>query len=283
MTDKTPPNTWSANGKEDPHKGKYDCERHELAMGHMTDDQLANGAFMNYDQPLNLEGIMLGTHHSPIAWMTGVKDRIRWLSRRVMKLEQKNHNLVHALMVIQEEVWPLVHGLTCRQTLKNFMRSLGSVIEGNAEQMPVSDFPEAYLAVSKADPGMKSVYLANPTAVNRELFDVFELSVHRVPHWTDNHILWQGSEWVGYDEAGLELIRNAERDKVRDALVVYEATTLRNGGDSLTLPVPKVTVKKLCTVLTEVQQEQAESLLLELLALRYKHGETSSEEARDET
>ena len=89
------------------------------------------------------------------------------------------------------------------------------------EQAPVSDFPDAYLVVSKSDPNMKAVYLSNPISANRDLFDVFELSVHRVPHWTDPHILWDGSEWVGYDEAGLELTRNVERDKVRDELVIY--------------------------------------------------------------
>ena len=77
----TPSAKWKADGEPDPHAGRYDCERAELAMGDLTDDELANGAFMNYDAPLNLAGILAGTHSSPIAWMTAVKDRIRWLSR----------------------------------------------------------------------------------------------------------------------------------------------------------------------------------------------------------
>jgi hypothetical protein len=77
----TPSSKWLAAGEQDPHGDRYSCERAALAMGGLTDDELANSAFMNYDQPLNLAGIMAGTHSSPIAWMTAVKDRIRWLSR----------------------------------------------------------------------------------------------------------------------------------------------------------------------------------------------------------
>jgi hypothetical protein len=105
-------------------------------------------------------------------------------------------------------------------------RELIDTYPSNADQLPVSDFPDAYLIVSKSYPNMTSVCLSNPVAANRDLFDVFELSVHRVPHWTDPHIQWDGSEWVGYDEAGLELTRNVERDKVRDALVIYSHNQL---------------------------------------------------------
>lgn len=77
----TPSSQWSADGESDPHEKRYDCERAALCMGNLTDDELANGAFMNYDAPLDLHGIMAGRVHSPIAWMTAVKDRIRWLSR----------------------------------------------------------------------------------------------------------------------------------------------------------------------------------------------------------
>lgn len=77
----TPSAKWRVSGEPDPHAGHYDCERAKLCMGQLTDDELANGAFMNYDQPLNIQGILAGTHFSPIAWMTAVQDRIRWLSR----------------------------------------------------------------------------------------------------------------------------------------------------------------------------------------------------------
>lgn len=77
----TPAHRWT----EDPHAGRYDGERAQLTMGDLTDDELANGAFMNYDSPLNVQALMDGRpdYHPPIVWMTAVKDRIRWLSRKL--------------------------------------------------------------------------------------------------------------------------------------------------------------------------------------------------------
>lgn len=77
----TPSSQWRAAGQPDPHGTRYDCERAALAMGDLTDDELANGAFMNYDQRPAVQEILDGKRSSPIAWMTAVKDRIRWLSR----------------------------------------------------------------------------------------------------------------------------------------------------------------------------------------------------------
>lgn len=77
----TPSSRWSATGESDPFGRQYDCERAKLAMGHLTDDELANGAFMNYDVRPSLQDIIDRKANSPIAWMTAVKDRIRWLSR----------------------------------------------------------------------------------------------------------------------------------------------------------------------------------------------------------
>ena len=45
-------------------------------------------------------------------------------------------------------------------------------------------------------------------------------------HWTDDRILRQGDEFVGFDEAGQELERDHSWDKVRDALVIYAYTEL---------------------------------------------------------
>lgn len=93
MTEKkeTPAALWRGQGEPDPHGTQYECQRSELTMGALTDDELANGAFMNYDQPLNVAGIMAGTHSSPIAWMTAVKDRIRWLSRQLVYSQTRNN------------------------------------------------------------------------------------------------------------------------------------------------------------------------------------------------
>jgi hypothetical protein len=84
----TPANRWRTAGEPDPHAGRYDGERAALALGQYTDDELANGAFLNYDRPLDIQKALDRTpgYHSPIAWMTAVKDRIRWLSRLAEKL-----------------------------------------------------------------------------------------------------------------------------------------------------------------------------------------------------
>ena len=69
----------------DPHGTRYHCERAALALGHLSDDELANGAFMNYDQKLDIARALVNEpgYHPPIVWMTAVKDRIRWLSRQL--------------------------------------------------------------------------------------------------------------------------------------------------------------------------------------------------------
>lgn len=79
----TPSSKWKTAGEQDPHGDRYDCERAALAMGSMTDDELANGVFMHGNEPLNIEALMSGKpgYHPPIAWLTAAKDRIRWLSR----------------------------------------------------------------------------------------------------------------------------------------------------------------------------------------------------------
>lgn len=99
----TPSSHWRAEGKSDPHAGHYDGERAALTMGKLTDDELANGAFMNYDQPLNLAGIIAGTCSSLIAWMTAVKDRIRWLSRSLEKVASERDALAAELQALREQ------------------------------------------------------------------------------------------------------------------------------------------------------------------------------------
>lgn len=81
----TPGAAWREAGKPDPHGTRYDCERAALAMGDLTDDELANGAFLNYDRKLDLDAVIARKpgYHPPIAWMEAVKDRIRWLSRKL--------------------------------------------------------------------------------------------------------------------------------------------------------------------------------------------------------
>jgi len=81
----TPSSNWSKEGAQDPHKGHYDKERSDLTLGKYTDDELANGAFMNYDISPSVEDMISGKRFSSIVWMTAVKERIRWLSRALEK------------------------------------------------------------------------------------------------------------------------------------------------------------------------------------------------------
>lgn len=83
MTDTTPAAKWRASGEQDPHAGQYDGERAALALGHLTDDELANAVYMGGNEPLNIERLLAKdpTYHSPVALLTAAKERIRWLSR----------------------------------------------------------------------------------------------------------------------------------------------------------------------------------------------------------
>lgn len=69
--------------KPDPHGKRYDCERANLCMGDLTDDELANGVFLHGNEPLDIDKVMSKApgYHPSIAWLTAAKDRIRWLSR----------------------------------------------------------------------------------------------------------------------------------------------------------------------------------------------------------
>ena len=90
---KTPSSRWKEEGLPDLHNNNYDCERAKLCMGNLTDDELANAAYMNYDVFPKPEDIIAGKAYSPIAYMTAVKDRIRWLSRALEKEIAKNKNV----------------------------------------------------------------------------------------------------------------------------------------------------------------------------------------------
>lgn len=81
----TPAATWRATGESDPHENRYDCERAALPLGKLTDDELANAVFMHYDARPPIQDILDGKAFSPIAYVTAAKERIRWLSRALVK------------------------------------------------------------------------------------------------------------------------------------------------------------------------------------------------------
>jgi len=72
----TPAARWRQRGEPDPHGDRYDCPRERLCGGHLSDDEVAHQIAMLSRHDLNFEGVL-----------SMVKDRLRWLSRRVVALE----------------------------------------------------------------------------------------------------------------------------------------------------------------------------------------------------
>lgn len=72
----TPAARWRQRGEADPHGDRYDCPRERLCGGHLTDDEVAHQTAMIGRNDLDHE-----------AKLSVAKDRIRWLSRRVVALE----------------------------------------------------------------------------------------------------------------------------------------------------------------------------------------------------
>lgn len=83
MSDSTVAAQWREEGKPDPHGEQYNCERAKLAMGYLTDDQLANAVYL-YDHRAGFESL---------AHITAAKERIRWLSRKLEETLAENQRL----------------------------------------------------------------------------------------------------------------------------------------------------------------------------------------------
>ena len=75
----TPAAKWRENDEEDPFGIQYDVERAKLPKGELTDDELANAMFC-CDHRVDLESIV---------WLTAAKERIRWLSRALVKAQER--------------------------------------------------------------------------------------------------------------------------------------------------------------------------------------------------
>jgi hypothetical protein len=95
----TPSAEWRAKGEADPHSNHYDCERAQLTLGKLTDDELANGIYMNYDHEPSIEDTLNRKEgvHRRIVWMTAGKERIRWLSRALVKAQEEAAALRQAM------------------------------------------------------------------------------------------------------------------------------------------------------------------------------------------
>lgn len=96
MSERTPAAHWREKGEPDPHGSYYDRERAELPLGNMTDDELANAVFMYGDTKPSIAEIMDGTAKMPIVYLTAGKERIRWLSRKLIEAEQQHAAMLAA-------------------------------------------------------------------------------------------------------------------------------------------------------------------------------------------
>lgn len=96
----TPSSQWYKNGQTDPHAGKYDGPRSELAYGNYTDDELANAVFMcDHRQSL-----------SSIGFLTAAKERIRWLSRKLVKAQTVANKQPANPAFAKYRLWRWQHG-----------------------------------------------------------------------------------------------------------------------------------------------------------------------------
>jgi hypothetical protein len=86
---RTPAAQWRENGEKDPHK-RFDGERSDLALGYLSDDELANAVYLHGDRSPSIADLLAGKAVRPIVYLTAAKERIRWLSRALVKAtEQK--------------------------------------------------------------------------------------------------------------------------------------------------------------------------------------------------
>lgn len=72
----TPSSNWSQKGESDTLGDRSTGSRHELTLGNLTDDQLANSVFLHNHREVNV-GVP-----TSFALLLAAKERILWLSRQ---------------------------------------------------------------------------------------------------------------------------------------------------------------------------------------------------------
>ncbi|EBV8434129.1 hypothetical protein AVA65_07755 [Salmonella enterica subsp. enterica serovar Minnesota] len=83
----TPPNRHPQGN--DPFENYLRLQRHELALGGYTDDELANAVYLYGNSTPDIDKVLAGEQKMPIVYLTAGKERIRWLSRQNIHLEQQ--------------------------------------------------------------------------------------------------------------------------------------------------------------------------------------------------
>lgn len=104
MSNKTPAAHWRENGEPDPHAKCTDQERSELPLGNLTDDELANAVFLHGDTVPPLAEVIAGTAKMPIVYLTAAKERIRWLSRKLVGVEQREQELLAEVERVNNQI-----------------------------------------------------------------------------------------------------------------------------------------------------------------------------------
>ena len=96
---KTAAAKWRTAGEDYSFGDRYECERHELPLGDLTDDELANAVFMLGDSKPTMQEVIAGTAKLPVVYLTAGQNRIRWLSRE----NEKKAERIRELEKIEQE------------------------------------------------------------------------------------------------------------------------------------------------------------------------------------
>lgn len=134
LRERTPSSLWADRGFPDPHGDRYACERAALAMGDLSDDELANAVFMHGDKQPSIADLVAGKAFLPLAYLTAAKDRIRWLSRALVAAQA-------ALAATGKQQVGEVQGVVTDAQIEHAMRAYAKVNEDNGE--PQEFFPDA--------------------------------------------------------------------------------------------------------------------------------------------
>jgi len=153
-TNKTPAAEWREAGQDDPHGDRYSCEREALALGHLSDDQLANAVFAHNHRELDLAAVMSG-EPSSITLLTAAKQRIRWLSRKLVATEQEVEQLHRQIDALKMQLADKQYAFyqrgktldSVRQERDQFKRlalQLRDAIDENDDLIPITIYAEHF-------------------------------------------------------------------------------------------------------------------------------------------
>jgi hypothetical protein len=179
----TPSATWRAKGEEDPHAGKYDCERAQLTLGKLTDDELAYGIFMNYDVEPPIEDIIAqkpGVHRR-IIWASAAKERIRWLSRSLEKAQADLVLAVRDQMKFEIDPDDPMPDKTIETYVKLFLEAKKKAADAAADKVICARMGHGFVAMGSCfseelqEPGIIFLALDEPGEIGEDTTHVFQV------------------------------------------------------------------------------------------------------------